>query len=151
RLGRNNRLWLMPLLMVLWVNMHGAFVLGLALIGITFVSELLKTFRPLGTKNNEQRTRPALSVVETSTEGLIDDGQQQIDTHSQFSVLNSQFFLWGTLTALATLLNPRGLGVLSYVRNLLGSNAVTTLVEEWAPPTIRDPGGNGLIFFLFLI
>jgi hypothetical protein len=25
------------------------------------------------------------------------------------------------------------------------------LVEEWAPPTIRDAGGNGLIFFLFLI
>jgi hypothetical protein len=43
------------------------------------------------------------------------------------------------------------LGVLSYVRNLLGSNAVTKLVEEWAPPTIRDAGGNGLIFFLFLI
>jgi hypothetical protein len=82
-----------------------------------------------------------------------------MDAPSQFSilrlgsgqVLNSQFFIWSTLTVLATLLNPRGLGVLSYVRNLLGSNAVTKLVEEWAPPTIRDPGGNGLIFFLFLI
>jgi hypothetical protein len=70
---------------------------------------------------------------------------------SQFSILNSQFLLWSTLTILATLLNPRGLGVLSYVRNLLGSSTVTTLVEEWAPPTIRDAGGNGLIFFLFVI
>src|SRR5262249_16787497 len=43
RLGRSNRLWLLPPLMALWVNMHGAFVLGLALIGITFVGELLKS------------------------------------------------------------------------------------------------------------
>jgi hypothetical protein len=55
------------------------------------------------------------------------------------------------LTALAVLLNPRGFGVLGYVRNLLGSSSVTTLVEEWAPPTIRDAGGTGLIFFLFVI
>ncbi len=55
------------------------------------------------------------------------------------------------LTGLAVLLNPRGLGVLSYVRNLLGSSSVTSLVEEWAPPTIRDAGGSGLIFFLFVI
>ena len=54
RLGRNNRLWLMPLLMVLWVNMHGAFILGLALIGITFVGEALKRF--VTPKNRELRT-----------------------------------------------------------------------------------------------
>jgi hypothetical protein len=158
RLGRSNRLWLMPPLMALWVNMHGAFVLGLALIGITFVGELLKTFRRPRTKSKEERTKPAVSVVETHREGLTDnrqqttnDGRRATDIASQFSILNSQFFLWSALTALATLLNPRGLGVLSYVGNLLGSNAVTTLVEEWAPPTIRDAGGNGLIFFLFLI
>jgi hypothetical protein len=134
RLGRSNRLWLMPLLMVLWVNMHGAFILGLALIGITFVGEALKSFANL--KNRKPRT---------------ENQPESADTASQFSIFNFQFFFWSALTALATLLNPRGLGVLSYVRNLLSSNAVTKLVEEWAPPTIRDAGGNGLIFFLFLI
>src|SRR5262245_37906140 len=120
RLGRANRLWLLPVLMALWVNMHGAFVLGLALIAITFVGEALKRWGRI--KNREP-----------------------------LSMFNAQFLLWGSLTALATLLNPRGLGVLSYVRNLLGTSAVTTLVEESAAPTIRDAGGNGLIFFLFLI
>jgi hypothetical protein len=134
RLGRGNRLWLMPPLMALWVNMHGAFVLGLALIGITFVGELLKSFQRI--KNQDPRT---------------ENQPESTSRPSQFSILNSHFFLWSALTALATLLNPRGLGVLSYVRNLLGSNAVTMLVEEWAPPTIRDAGGNGLIFFLFLL
>jgi hypothetical protein len=134
RLGRSNRLWLMPLLMVLWVNMHGAFVLGLVLIGITFVGEMLKSLKK--SRTQELRT---------------ENRSESTDTTSQFSILNTQFFLWSALTGLATLINPRGLGVLSYVRNLLGSNAVTKLVEEWAPPTIRDAGGNGLIFFLFLI
>lgn len=43
RLRRAGRLWLLPILMVLWVNMHGSFVLGLALIGVTFVGELIRS------------------------------------------------------------------------------------------------------------
>src|SRR5215211_2444516 len=46
RLGISRRLWLLPLLMALWVNIHGSFVLGLALITITIVSETLKHSRP---------------------------------------------------------------------------------------------------------
>jgi hypothetical protein len=46
-------------------------------------------------------------------------------------------------------LNPRGLGIVSYVRALLGSSQVTTLVTEWAPTTIRSL--SGVIFFLFMI
>ena len=135
RLGRTNRLWLLPLLMTLWVNMHGAFVLGLAMIGITFLGEALRR----RTTDDERRT--------------TDDGQRASSSpvpSSQFSVLGSLAF-WGALTGLATLINPRGYGVLAYVRNLVGSSSVTQLVEEWAPPTIRDADGSGLIFFLFLI
>jgi hypothetical protein len=133
RLGISRRLWLLPLLMTLWVNIHGTFVLGLALIGITLVGEGLKTL--VRTKNQERA--PAGSTTDDSSEH-----------GSRFSVLGS-LALWGALTAAATLLNPRGFAVLGYVSNLLGSNAVTTLVTEWAPPTIRDTDGK--IFFAFLI
>lgn len=129
RLGLSRRLWLLPPLMALWVNVHGTFVLGLVLIGITFASEALSALRP--TTNDRKQ--------------MIDDGA---NLHASPSVLRP-LLIWGALTAAALLLNPRGFEVLGYVRNLLGSNAVTTLVTEWAPPTVRDLEGK--IFFLFLI
>ena len=129
RLGISRRLWLLPLLMALWVNIHGSFVLGLALIGITFAGEVLKILER--TKNQEPRT--------------ADDSPE---LGSRFSVLGSLAF-WGILTAAVILLNPRGFAVLGYVSNLVGSNSVTALVTEWAPPTIRDIDGK--IFFAFLI
>jgi hypothetical protein len=121
RLGRANRLWLLPLLMALWVNIHGSFVLGGALIAIVLIGEQLKGLRRGATAPDA----PPLPAM------------------------RRQLLLWGALTALAIMVNPQGPGVLGYVRDLLSSNQVTTLVTEWMPPTIRDI--NGAIFFLFLI
>ncbi len=135
---RGHRLWLLPLLMVVWVNLHGSFVLGGALIAMTFVGEWLQRFiadrreaaawanRPIGEAEDvlhrpPQPVRPPLMPL----------------------------FVWGAVTALALLINPRGLEVLAYVRDLLSTSTVTSLVTEWAPPTIRDIGG--MIFFLFVM
>jgi len=115
---KTSPLWLLPLLMLLWVNIHGSFVLGGVLIALTFLGELLR--QTLATKPTEKQN-PSLKTL----------------------------FFWGSLTACAILLNPRGIGVLSYVFNLLQTSAVTDLVTEWAPPTIRDLWGK--IFFLHLI
>jgi hypothetical protein len=138
RLGLSRRLWLLPPLMALGVNIHGTFVLGLALIGLTFAGEILKRFGRSPSTHGEGVT------------GRGGDGASAADplTPSPHQPL-VPLVLWGALTALAVLLNPRGLGVLGYVRNLLGSSAVTSLVTEWAPPTIRDIEGQ--IFFLFVI
>ena len=125
RLGLGRRLWLLPPLMALWVNIHGSFVLGLALVGLTLVGETIKLLRPPAAKIDD--TTPAVS--------------------RQSSVV--ELLSWGLITAAAVLLNPRGVSVLGYVRNLLGSSAVTGLVTEWAPPTIRTLEGQ--IFFVFAI
>ena len=39
RVGCVRSLWMLPLIMVIWVNLHGAFVLGLALFGIVAIGE----------------------------------------------------------------------------------------------------------------
>jgi hypothetical protein len=131
RLGLSRRLWLLPLLMALWVNLHGTFVLGIALIGITFAGEALKSLRRPTTDDRRPTTGLPIASAAGSRRSVVD------------------LIIWGAITALALLLNPRGFGVLSDVSNLLGSNSVTTLVTEWAPPTIRDLEGQ--IFFIFLI
>jgi hypothetical protein len=129
RLGRARRLWLLPLLMVVWVNVHGSFVLGLALIGLTFAGEWLQQLRPARPPQDAAPGPPAPT--------------------GRSPVISRAYIAWGAAAALATLINPRGLEVVGYVRNLLGSSQVTSLVTEWAPPSIRDISGT--IFFLFVI
>ncbi len=121
-----HRLWLLPPLMLLWVNIHGSFVLGGALITITFVVE--------GVRRLLARRAPHTDTADTQAMPLPS---------------LAALFWWGGATAAALLVNPRGFGVLLYVRNLLSSSAVTKLVTEWAPPSPRDI--NGAIFYLFLI
>ncbi|NJO07245.1 MAG: hypothetical protein HC876_17990, partial [Chloroflexaceae bacterium] len=116
------RLWLLPLLMVLWVNLHGTFVLGGMLVALTFGGLLLE--RWLG-----NRRTPPDEVTRARRAPLW------------------HLFFWGAITALALLVNPRGVGVLGYVFGLLNTSAVTTLVAEWSPTTTRT--GTGILFFSF--
>lgn len=122
------RLWLLPPLMVLWVNIHGSFVLGGALIALIFLGEWI---RRLAQESTTHGFAPRMLLANSFTPPL------------------RELFMWGIVTALAILINPRGIGVLGYVFNLLSTSSVTNLVTEWAPPTIRDTSGT--IFFVFLI
>jgi hypothetical protein len=114
--SRHGLLWLLPLLMALWVNIHGSFVLGGVLVALTFVGEgLRRLFAPR--QPGAETPAPPLRIL----------------------------FFWGALTAAALLLNPRHIEVIGYVRDLLNTSAVTNLVTEWAPPT-RDTFTGRIFF-----
>jgi hypothetical protein len=132
------QLWILPALGIVWVNLHGSFVLGGALIGLTFVGEGL---RRVVADRREERAWARRPV------GHAEDVLDRPPAPDRPPL--RQLFLAGLLTGAAWLINPGGLQVLGYVRNLLGSSAVTQLVTEWAPQTVRDTGG--IIFFLFVI
>ena len=57
----------------------------------------------------------------------------------------SRTFLIGALAAVATLLNPFGLGVWVYALGLSTSSLITTSITEWQPTSIRTP--LGALFF----
>lgn len=134
---RGHRLWLLPPLMVVWVNLHGSFVLGGVLIALVFAGELAARW---------WADRQAAAAWATRPVGRAEDVLQRPAPAQRPPLL--VLFGWGIVTALALVLNPRGLEVIEYVRNLLTTSAVTDLVTEWAPPTTRAI--SGLIFFIFL-
>jgi len=57
----------------------------------------------------------------------------------------SRTLLIGALAAVATLLNPFGLGVWVYALGLSTSSLITTSITEWQPTSIRTP--LGALFF----
>ncbi|HMQ30172.1 MAG TPA: hypothetical protein PKD53_05560 [Chloroflexaceae bacterium] len=140
--GRVRAFWppllLLPALGALWVNLHGSFVLGGALIGLTFIGEALRRWLAARAEERSWATRPV-----GAAEDVLARPPRPVEPPLW------QLALAGALTGLAWLINPGGLRVLGYVRDLLGSSQVTQLVTEWAPPTIREP--NGAIFYLFVI
>lgn len=102
-------LLLVPLLIALWVNLHGTFTLGLGIVGLAAVGETLTAMlrRP-------QRLTP-----------------REIG------------WLWG-MTGLAlgaTLLNPRGIGIVGFVGALVSDPVVRQFVGEWQRPDLLSfPG-----------
>ena len=121
RQHRRDRLWVLPILMVLWVNLHGAFVLGLGLAGLYIVSESCR--RAL----DPQRTE-ALAGAEIR-----------------------KLLVVLCLCALATLLNPEGPGIFSYVRAVVTDPGSQQLVAEWRPPRITDFLGFLLFYCPFFL
>lgn len=97
---------LFPVGMVVWVNSHGSFPLGLLLLGLWVADEAWNAFY-----TGQWRTllAPAAALG---------------------------------VTAVACLLNPRGIGVLGYITAMTSDPVIQSLVPEWAPPTFSALGGQ---------
>lgn len=116
--------WLvaLPPLMVVWVNLHGSFILGAVLLALAW----------LGVALSGIRKRP-------DTPG------------DQWSRLRSLTFV-SLATLLATMVHPLGVGVFPYVRDLLTDTPSQTRIVEWQPPTNAISFTNtGFWFFLLLL
>ncbi len=115
-LGRyaENRLaprWLivLPLLMIFWVNVHGAFMMGILVGGAFAAGETLRRLLRQPYALNWARLRLLyLAVV-----GMV----------------------------AAVMINPLGVGVFSYVLDLLSDSPSQSLIIEWQSPTPRNLAG----------
>jgi hypothetical protein len=100
--------WLVifPIGMLLWVNSHGSFVIGLVLTGIWLGAEMWEI---LVTRYSQ--------------------GKFQIQKSFWGAAVS-----FG-MAAAACLVNPRGFGIINYIGTLTGSQIIQNLVPEWEPPT----------------
>lgn len=101
-----------PALMVIWVNCHGSFPLGIVLLGIWLVETVWERAR-VGARSGREIWVPVAALV---------------------------------LTAAATLLNPQGVGIFGYLRQMSAHPVVRSL-PEWAPASLSTRDG---IAFLVL-
>lgn len=110
-------LWMLPLIMIIWVNLHGTFTLLPALCGTIWLGAVVERRWWRGER-----------------------------TGREFTVLAG----WSITALLASMLNPRGAAIYTYVAGLLGDRAVAELVTEWASPFRDADSPMTIVFFVLL-
>lgn len=120
---RNSRralLAIFPAGMLVWVNSHGSMVIGFLMLGIWLADELGQAaWRRLAQDTGSDLRRLGPPVLALS------------------------------MTAVAALANPRGIGIVGYVSGLSGNPIIRTLVPEWAPPGFDSR--QGALFLIALL
>ncbi|MGB8646410.1 MAG: hypothetical protein WCF84_14320 [Anaerolineae bacterium] len=97
-------IWFLPLLMLVWVNAHGSFMLAPALVALTIVGEI------------GGRAREGLSsIIRASRDQL-------------------RLAVSGVLLLLAISLNPNGLRMYAYPFEVLNENSIQSFINEWQSP-----------------
>jgi hypothetical protein len=107
--GRRRALWALPALMVLWANLHGGFIFGLALIGIFTLGQSAEAWWARRARHADAR------------------GGQWARSWRLLA-----------LCVAACLLNPNGLKGLIYPFSYLGNNASTRYIAEWVSPDFHQ-------------
>ncbi|MCE1253918.1 MAG: hypothetical protein LWX83_10260 [Anaerolineae bacterium] len=117
---RQKRLWLLPIIMILWANLHGGYPLGLILILGTIIGETLK--RLLGVEKKE--------ILNWREIGELS--------------------LWLGVSILAVLLNPNGILIWFVPFQTVNVGALQSMLDEWASPNFHDSGQLVFLLMFFL-
>lgn len=104
-----NRLFLLPLLMVLWANSHGSFFLG-----------------------------PALLLLYTCC-GLVPLRHEKLTGQHHDKTALARLFLVLVLCVAAAALNPNGGKLLAYPFSTLGAGEMMDNIQEWLSPNFHHP------------
>lgn len=115
---RRNYLWMLPVLFLLWANLHGGYVLGLLIIGTLVAGEIFN--RVLG-----------YSGVETvSIKGL------------------AQIIVWTGLSVLVVAINPNGTAMWTIPFRTVGVGVLQDFISEWASPDFHAIAQQSLLWLL---
>jgi len=122
--GAKRSVWLIPLLVMIWVNVHGSFALGLGLIWLVFIGGLLSL---------------ALPKLAGRLPAWGTNAREWLTTLGLIALLSTALILF----------NPRGLDILGYVADLMTDVPSQTLGAEWQP--LNPRAGLGQSFYLMLL
>jgi hypothetical protein len=110
---RNWILWLLPLLMLVWVNVHGGWLVGFALLGIYWISAVWTWF---ATGHNKL---------------------EEILLRLRFARRASELAVVGVIATLATLANPYGWKLHTHIYQYLSSRFLMDHIDEFQSPNFH--------------
>ncbi len=112
REGRR-RLWLLPLLMLVWVNVHGGFLIGFALLGIFWLAAVWNWSR--------------------AKEGRLEELLEKITAGKRAKEL-----VWiGLVAAAASLVNPYGWKLHAHILSYLSNRFLMDHIDEFQSPNFH--------------
>jgi len=112
--GRSSaRIWILPLLMLVWVNVHGGFLLGFVLLGIFLVGAAWTWWRA-----KEERIEEALQKIAAGKRA-----------RSLFAV--------GMLSCIVSLVNPYGWNLYGHVYAYLSNRFLMDHIDEFQSPNFH--------------
>ena len=124
-----DRLWVVPILFVVWVNMHGGYVSGFMLIGAMIVGEAITIL--IGKFSHQQ---PAGSPTD--------------------SVLSwprlRKLILIALISGVVLLINPHTIGALLLPFKTVNIGALQNFIEEWASPNFHELFQQPMVWMLLL-
>jgi hypothetical protein len=128
RRERPRAVWLIPVLAVVWANVHGTFLFAPALCGLAWFAEVYEAA-------SIERPEPP-EAAEAPEAG---ESREQPVRHPRLAP--HEMLLVGVAATAATLVNPFGPAVWGYVASLTSNPTIAARVSEWRPPSpLTVPG-----------
>jgi hypothetical protein len=123
----NRRLWLLPILMLLWANVHGGFLLGFVLLGIFWVGWLWTWLR--------------------LKESRIEESFQKIAAGKRVRELT----LVGLSSAAASLVNPYGWHLHEHIYSYLSNRFFMDHIDEFQSPNFHGIAQRCFLVLLLIV
>jgi hypothetical protein len=121
-------MWLLPVLTIVWVNLHSGYLLGVVLLATYFVGEIAEQWLA---------SRKAAHIPPQSSDDHQPLPKQEMAAVNDYGMDRDGIRLLGLVTFfcfLAAALNPNGIELWIYPFETLGSTAMQTYIQEWRPP-----------------
>ncbi|MDF1501168.1 MAG: hypothetical protein P1P76_11940, partial [Anaerolineales bacterium] len=123
-----NRLWILPLGMALWGNLHGGFAAGFILILLYLVGEILEA---------------GIEIIKARM-----NLGEALRSHQRATVNYAGF---GLLSAIALSINPHGPRMILYPFTTIGIESLRDYIQEWQSPNFHEPQVYPFLFSLLLL
>ena len=134
RAGEPNRWWTGIPVMLLWANLHGAFLVGFAILALYLAGELWDWWLSgddwMEGKGSEQ--------VDPGIEPLL-SFKAGTGKHDKIENRLANYFLLGVSSLLVTLINPSGWRLWSTGIGFLRSDYLVSHTAEYLPPNFHEP------------